>query len=182
MKIKKADIIMLLIIAVILLSGVGVAFKFYNGTNETVPGGTSVVTEQAGEGLLCSLEIRCDTILSNLDQLVPSKGEYVPENGMILQKTNINFKEGESVFQILKRVCNDTGIQLEYSWTPLYDSYYIEGINHLYEFDFGSSSGWMYLVNDNLPNYGSSSYIVEAGDEIVWYYTCQGMESNIGGE
>ena len=37
-------------------------------------------------------------------------------------------------------------IQLEFSYTPLYASYYIEGINHLYEFDVGPESGWMCLA------------------------------------
>lgn len=33
---------------------------------------------------------------------------------------------GETVFEVLQRVCEYAGIQLEYSWTPMYDSYYIQ--------------------------------------------------------
>ena len=44
-------------------------------------------------------------------------------------------------------------------YTPLYKSYYVEGINQLYEFDCGKNSGWMYSVNGEYPNYGASSYI-----------------------
>ena len=65
--------------------------------------------------------------------------------------------------------------QLEYSYTPMYGSYYVEGINHLYEFDCGSQSGWMYKVNGWFPNYGCSSYKLKDGDAIVWSYTCTGM-------
>ena len=36
----------------------------------------------------------------------------------------------------------------------MYNSYYIEGINHLYEFDVGPESGWMYKVDEWFPNYG----------------------------
>jgi hypothetical protein len=81
---------------------------------------------------------------------------------------------------VLNRICKKTGIQIEYSWTPLYGSYYIEGINHLYEFDCGEQSGWMYKVNEWFPNYGCSSYYVDDGDVIVWCYTCQGLGRDVG--
>ena len=89
----------------------------------------------------CILAIYCDTILNNMGSLAPGKAEFVPSDGVILVPVTVNFFEGETVFDVLKRVCDRTGIQLEYSWTPLYDSYYVEGINHLYEFDCGFTSG-----------------------------------------
>mgnify|MGYP000547412666 FL=1 len=61
---------------------------------------------------------------------------------------------------------------MEYSFTPVYNSDYIEGINNLYEYDCGRGSGWMYCVNGWYPNYGCSRYIVQPGDEIEWHYTC----------
>lgn len=63
---------------------------------------------------------------------------------------------------------------MEYKYTPVYGSYYVEGINHLYEFDCGKESGWTYKVNGWYPNYGSSEYSLKNGDSIVWYYTCDG--------
>ena len=80
-----------------------------------------------------------------------------------------------------KRACDAYGVQIEYSWTPLYDSYYVEGINHLYEFDCGSESGWMYKVNGWFPNYGASAYSVQEGDAVIWEYTCVGLGADIGG-
>lgn len=85
------------------------------------------------------------------------------------------------MFDILRRVCEERKIQLEYSWTPVYDSYYIEGIHQLYEFDCGSESGWMYKVNEVFPNYGCSSYEPKAGDAIVFLYTCKGYGADVGG-
>ena len=52
----------------------------------------------------------------------------------------------------------------------MYGSYYIEGINQLYEFDCGQNSGWMYSVNGIVPMTTASSYNVEYGDAFVWYY------------
>ncbi len=131
--------------------------------------------------LSCTITIRCDTILDNWDNLDPAKAPYVPSDGIILYSVDASFTEGETVFDVLNRVCSDYGIQLEYSWTPMYGSYYIEGINNLYEFDCGHESGWMYKVNGWFPNYGCSSYTLEDGDSIVWCYTCNGLGADVGG-
>ena len=129
-----------------------------------------------------NIEIRCDTILNNMGDLMAGKAEFVPENGVILPMVQVPFYENETVFDVLNRICKKADIQIEYSWTPLYGSYYIEGINHLYEFDCGEQSGWMYKVNEWFPNYGCSSYYVEDGDTIVWCYTCQGLGNDVGCE
>ncbi len=134
----------------------------------------------------CTVEIRCDTILQdyngvpNMSNLKPGKEQYVPDDGTILAKTRVQFTEGETAFDVLKRVCSAYGIQIEYSYTPAYGSYYIEGINHLYEFDCGNDSGWMYKVNGWYPNYGCSSYIMKNGEAMVWQYTCNGYGADLG--
>ena len=136
--------------------------------------GDSLSDSQAEESSIntCTITIRCDTILDNMENLTDGKEAYVPANGCILSTSTVEFEEGETVFDVLERVCSYAGIQLEYSWTPMYNSYYIEGINHLYEFDCGNESGWMYKVNGWFPNYGCSSYTLQDGDTIVWCYTC----------
>ena len=91
------------------------------------------------------------------------------------------FEEGDTVFEVLKSVCRDYGRQLEYSWTTMYGSYYIEGIHNLYEFDCGDGSGWMYSVNGWFPNYGCSSYELKQGDVIKWLYTCD-LGADVGSE
>jgi len=128
----------------------------------------------------CTISIRCDTILQNKKELTSSKEKYVPSDGCILGATEVTFEDNETVFDVLKRVCKENKIQIEFSWTPMYDSYYIEGIHQLYEFDCGSQSGWMYKVNDWFPNYGCSSYKLKKGDNIQWQYTCKGLGEDIG--
>ena len=128
----------------------------------------------------CTIEIRCDTILNNMQDLNPGLDVYVPDSGTILPTTTITFTEGETVFDVLKRICDARGIQIEYSYTPMYGSYYVEGINNLREFDCGQQSGWMYKVNGWFPNYGCSKYILDDGDEIVWCYTCKGLGTDVG--
>ena len=124
---------------------------------------------------LCTVQIECSSVLSNMGQLKSGKESFVPSNGVILASSSVEFREGDTAFDILRRACDTAGIQLEYSYTPAYGSYYIEGINNLYEFDCGSRSGWTYRVNGWMPNYGSSSYKMKEGDVLVWSYTCNGI-------
>lgn len=122
----------------------------------------------------CYLSISCSTILDHKDRLAQGKDVLVPEDGVLLQKTEVTFGEGESVFDILERETKEHKIHMEYSFTPGFKSNYIEGIGNLYEFDCGKNSGWMYCVNGEYPNYGSSQYTVQDGDVIEWNYTCDG--------
>ena len=120
----------------------------------------------------CTFSIECSTILNNLSDLDPDKRELIPSNGVILAPTKVTFYEGESVFDVLQRVCKEKGIHLESSWTPIYNSAYIEGIHNLYEFDCGELSGWMYRVNGWYPNYGCSRYQLVDGEKVEFRYTC----------
>ena len=111
----------------------------------------------------CTISIECSSILDNMEALKETKKEFVPSDGWILKETEVSFK----------------GIHMASRYTPLYKSYYVEGINQLYEFDCGKNSGWMYSVNGWFPNYGCSEYKVEDGDNIEWKYTCN-LGSDVG--
>lgn len=136
-------------------------------------------SDDTKSNLTCTISIECKTILDNLDKLRSSKAAYVPSDGWILYESKVDFEKGDTVFDILKRVTKAASIQMESKWTPMYNSYYIEGINQLYEFDCGERSGWMYSVNGWYPNYGCSSYEVKDGDKIEWRYTCD-LGSDVG--
>ena len=175
-----ANLIMVAVITLIMAAGIVAAVLMGGKTDPVTPGGTSAELLNTGTGSYnCTVAIRCDTILSNLSRLEEGKAAYVPENGYILAETVVSFTEGETVFDVLSRVCKDADIQLEYSWNPLFNSYYVEGIHHLYEFDCGPESGWVYTVNGGHPNYGSSDYQVQPDDQIVWCYSCAGLGTDV---
>ena len=186
---RRANLIMVLVIAAIVAAGVFAAFAMME-QEESIFGSEFHRTEIANNRLvenestenLCTITIRCDTIFDNVDSMEEAKLPYVPASGEILPVITVEFTSGETVFDVLKRVCEAADLQIEYSWTPLYDSYYIEGINHLYEFDCGFESGWMYKVNGWFPNYGCSAYTLQGGEEIVWAYTCVGLGMDLGAE
>ncbi len=128
-------------------------------------------TENIPHSHTVTISVRCDTILDNMDNLVEEKRDIVPSNGVILSERQVEFYDGESVFNVLYRVLKENKIHIEFSDNKLYSSVYIEGIANLYEFDCGELSGWMYKVNGITPNYGCSRYKVKSNDVIEWVYT-----------
>ena len=128
----------------------------------------------------CTVSISCAAILENLDRLNAEKADLIPADGVLLAPTAVEFTEGESVFDVLKRVCRENKIHMEFSETPVYQSAYIEGIGNLYEFGCGEGSGWMYRVNDEFPNYGCSRYTLADSDTVEWVYTCD-FGADVGG-
>jgi len=126
----------------------------------------------------CTLEIRCDTLTDTSKLENEAVAPFVPDNGVILAKTTVEYTPGESVFDILLKVTREREIHMEFREEGLYTGgKYIEGINYLYEMDGGPLSGWMYKVNEKFPNYGCAAYEVKDGDAIAWVYTCDlGMD------
>jgi len=92
----------------------------------------------------------------------------------------VTLAEGDTVFSVLQRETRASNMHMEFSSNPMFNSVYIEGINNLYEFDFGELSGWMYRVNGWFPNYGSSAYTLKAGDVVEWVYSCN-LGNDVGG-
>ena len=127
--------------------------------------------EEAGKKYVY-VEIRCDTIVDTSKLTNPAVAPYVPKDGVILKETRYELLEGETAFEVLKRVTRQEGIQMEFRSDPLYSGAYIEGIHHIYEYDAGGGSGWMYKVNGWFPNYGCGVYKLKDGDKMVWCYTC----------
>ena len=148
------------------------------GKPQPVEPENQVVNRQ--NALTCTFSIECTTILNNLADLNEDKVDAVPSNGIIFPAQAVTFYEGESVYDVLQRICRENNIQLECSWTPMYNSTYVEGIHNLYEFDCGSGSGWMYKVDGWYPNYGCSRYVLTNGETVEWRYTCD-LGSDIGG-
>ena len=187
---KSSNAIMVIIILTVAAAGIGFALQSGIFDNKPVLGSEYKITQIPDNRLvtsentenICTITIRCDTVLDNQNLLEEAKVPYVPADGVILPEIEVEFTPGENVFDVLQRVCEAADIPLEYSWTPLYDSYYLEGICHLYEFDCGPESGWMYQVNGTFPNYGCSSYEVQPGDSIEWLYSCIGLGADLGAD
>ncbi len=118
------------------------------------------------------MSIDCKTVMDNYDRLDEAlkNTEYIPADGIILEKTVFKVKKGSSVLDFTKAITKATDIQLEYSQSP--NDAYVQGINYLYEFSCGDLSGWMYSVNGEFISLGCDSCILNEGDTVLWQYTC----------
>lgn len=86
--------------------------------------------------------------------------------------SSVETEQGKTVFDILKKVTSEKGIELKSSGPS--KIVYINGIGGLNEFDHGPRSGWTYKVNGSYPSKSAGSYILENGDQIEWIYTKNG--------
>ncbi len=138
--------------------------------------------EQPTEELknICSLSVRCETVLANKDKLKKEKLAIIPSDGIIYAEKEVEFTPGESAFDVLLREMKGNKIHMEFNETPMYKSVYIEGIGNLYEFDCGELSGWTYLVNGKMQGVGCSQCYLQPGDKVEFLYTCN-LGRDIGG-
>lgn len=160
---------------------------------DTTKPSTTAPTTQATTEMkkYCTVRIECNTIYDNLSKLKEGKNDFLPSSGVILDNVQVELSGDESAFDVIKKACEENactdnckyckanGVQIEYTYTPAFNNYYIEGIHQIYEKDCGTQSGWMYSVNGNFPDEGSSSYTVSPGDVIVFSFTCN-MGEDIG--
>lgn len=173
LRVKLPRLLAFLLSVIVLLSLAACASRTdtpapHGGQDDETP------AESGGDdaALTCTLVIRCDTLLDNLEGLAEGKAELVPSDGLLLEASDVSFAEGESVFDVLKREMQSRRMHLEFSESPLYGSAYVEGICNLYDYDCGELSGWVYRVNGERPGYGCSQYILSDGDVVEWLYTC----------
>ena len=139
------------------------------------------ISEISENKTVCTVSISCNTLLNNLDRVKKNKLSVIPSDGWILTAVNAGFNDGESVFDVTKRVCMENKIPFEFTLAPIYNTAYIEGINNIYEFDCGSTSGWLYKVNGEFKSYGCSDCKLNNGDIIEWVYTCD-LGKDVGNE
>lgn len=128
---------------------------------------------------VCTILIDSSTILNNLDKFDSAKKDILPSDGIILDRLEVEFQDGDTAFDILQKTTRDKKIHMEFSTTPGYNTKYVEGIGNIYEFDCGELSGWLYKVNGEFPGYSSSEYVLSPNDEVEWLYTCD-MGRDVG--
>nr|WP_246596277.1 DUF4430 domain-containing protein [Bacillus alkalicola] len=87
-----------------------------------------------------------------------------PDIGSILSNTQIPFEGGDTVLDILLK----TSLRVDYTGRGA--TAYVQGIDHIYEFDYGVNSGWVASVNGVDLSRSAGATSVKAGDSITWLY------------
>lgn len=122
-----------------------------NTANENKPANSNNSSNNSSNNTEEEKKIRIYMSIVGIDDSVMSNGY-------------IDVKENSSVLETLVKYCSANGIALNYR------DGYVSGIGGLNEFDYGNTSGWMYMVNEVSPNVGASAYKLSGNENVVWYY------------
>ena len=121
------------------------------------------------------VSISIEQIKADITVLNEAKQQLLPDSDYLLEPTMISFDENDSAFDVLQNACEQNNIQLEFSQN-IDGSIYVEGIGNLYEMDASDMSGWLFKINGEMASVGADSYIVEANDQLNWYYCVDYMK------
>ncbi|MFC5470456.1 DUF4430 domain-containing protein [Cohnella suwonensis] len=102
------------------------------------------------------------------------------EWGTILKAESVILSKGETPASVLKRAAK--AHRLAFGIRGSGAMTYVEGIDGLFEFDDGPTSGWKYRVNGIVADIGAGAYKLEAGDRLEWYYVSEDAEAQEGKE
>jgi len=153
-RLTAKNLILILLVSGILIAGINFINISSAEEQYDTPKG-----EQSGT---VTLTVKCDSIAG--------KAKHIPKDGIIIATEEIQFFEGETVFDVLKRSAKKHKILLESSSSG---SLYIKGIANIYEFDFGELSGWVYTVNGEQISSACDEYTLSDKDVIEWHYTLE---------
>ena len=116
------------------------------------------------------IQIRCDEVAEAPEMLTdPALAEYIPEDGIALARLKYIAKEGDSVLQILEKICKNNNIEVKKTEDGL-----IEAIGYLKNGDCGEGSCWAYTVDGKLMSDNPADCKVKGGEDIVWTFALNG--------
>lgn len=115
----------------------------------------------------CHIVIECKKLVGN-DDIEPGYEDLVPSTGYILRGVDIEIKDGDTVYDVLKKAGKEYGFIINVEQTQF--GAYIAGIAGLDEKICGEESGWKYKVNGSYPGKSCAKVKVSDGDKVVWVY------------
>ncbi len=128
---------------------------------------------EAKKTIQVSIEIRCDSAVKVKDKITnPGIKEKIPDSGAILKETIYRVSEGTSVYELLSQAAAANGIAI----TANANKTYVTSINNLAQMMLSQQSGWKYSVNGRVPGMAASSYILQNGDKVKWFYVLSANE------
>lgn len=95
----------------------------------------------------------------------------LPSDGYILNSVEVALQADATVFDALVAAAKQQKLTVEH--TVSVTGAYVAGIGVLYEFDYGSESGWLYYINGERPSVSCSEYHLSDGDVVEFVYTCE---------
>lgn len=146
--------ILSIIVAMIFAVGCGTSNLDANGSSENQ--------------ITCTVEIDCNNIVQNQEGIKDGVKKIIPNDGVILKRTEVTVDQGDSIFDATKKVCKDNKISFIYEGKD--DTAYVKGIANIFEKDAGKTSGWLCEENNKALSKSAGATKVEEGSEIHWGY------------
>lgn len=122
----------------------------------------------------CTLSVDYKTVLNKKDEFNKDKLSVLNDSGIVIAETTVNFTEGESIIDIVKREFQNKKIHIEFETSPVYNTTYVKGLSNIYAGDCGTMSGWLYAVNGTSPSKAMSDVKAKEGDKIEIRFSCDG--------
>lgn len=148
--------------------------------NTSVKTGSSVATNKQ------STQIKSNETNTKVSSEAPKQSVVIPtvsisitgsqDIGVILPSMKVNINEDDTVLNVLLKVAKKKNFFVEYSGSGAMT--YIEGIDNLYEFDYGPKSGWNFKLNGTTISKSSGIVKVKKDDQIEWIYSEDFTEEN----
>ncbi|PFN97771.1 hypothetical protein COJ85_22295 [Bacillus sp. AFS076308] len=91
------------------------------------------------------------------------------DRGTILSASKVKIEDGYTIFDVVKQAAKAKGIVVDSTGSGA--TAYIEGIDNIYEFDYGAKSGWVFKHNGLSITKSIGVIKVKDGDQIACYYT-----------
>ncbi len=134
---------------------------------------TSCNDTSSDESISVKLVVSYNEVIDNLESedyaISDDKIDIIPENGVIYEATT-SCNDGKNAFDLLIDCLKSEKIHYEAS------DGYIKAIGNIYEGDCGEYSGWMFYINGELAEVGSTDYIVANDDAIEFKYVVDYMK------
>jgi cytoskeletal protein RodZ len=91
------------------------------------------------------------------------------DQGTIVAATKVSFNDGDTIFNIILATAKKHGIVIDSRGSGA--TAYIEGIDNIYEFDYGPKSGWVFEQNGVSLTKSIGVTKIKDGDRIECIYT-----------
>lgn len=137
--------------------------------------------QSAADGLNVTFSADCRSVLGRMDLIDESvnPAEVIPADGVVIPVCEVSVPEGGTAFDALTAAARAEKVRVDYNGSSY--GVYVSGIGYIYEFGFGSLSGWMYRVNGEFPSVSVGSYVLSEGDVVEFVYTCD-LGADVGDE
>jgi len=121
--------------------------------------------EPAADTVTVTVAIDCTTAYQGGYDLAAQ----VSDEGIILSEVQLQVEEGTTADQVITRAARENNIPLVATGEG--EMWYITHINSIGSGDCGDMSGWLYIVNGEMPMEGAAMYEVQEGDSIALRYS-----------